>query len=248
MRVRVRAILVATLLLVAGRAAEAAPPTNAPRTPSSAADRKDFDVRAAHLEIGRRIPEIIAALAATPGTSVATFGLTQSEFLDGLLGILGPEGRAVSVHRVFGSYLAERESSARRGGRLESIFAADGDAHLEPGSVALVVAQEIDGFYLREEELWRQAWSALQPGGRLVLIRFPPSASKSGPSPPASAQAKPPASGFAERLHANRAAVRMEKAGFRWLESPKVLTHWILEVYRRVDIPAPSEVGGMPPP
>ena len=242
-----RTITLATLVVLSGLAAGASPPVTSPRAPAGAAERKDFNARAAHLEIGQRIPAILGVMAAPPGKPVATFGLTQPEFLQSLLGALGPEGRAVSVHRSYGAYEVERESAARWGGRVESIFAADGDAHLDPSSVAVVVAQEIDGFYLREQDLWRQAWQALEPEGRLIVIRFPPLASRKASPPPQVSQPKTPASDFAERLAANRAVVQMEKAGFRWIESPKVLTHWVVEVYRRVEVPTPPAAGSPKP-
>lgn len=245
LRLRTTTVVLAVLSCLPVRHVGAAPPSPTPRPPTAAGERKDFDARAARLEIGQRIPAILEVLAASPGNAVASFGLTRPDFLDSLLRTLGPEGRAVSIHRNYGSYLAELESAARRGGRVESIFAADGDAHLEPGSVAIVVAQEVDGFYLREQDLWRQAWQALQPDGRLVLIRFPPMGPRPGTAAPKAATTKTPPSAFAERLAANRAVVQMENSGFRWIETPKILTHWVVEVYRRVEMPPAAPAGAI---
>jgi hypothetical protein len=235
----------AVLLSIPGYAFAGTAPATAPR-PSGSVEHKEFDARAAHLEIGSRLPAILAVLAARPGETAASFGLTHPEFLESLLRELGPQGRAISIHRSYTSYQTEIESAARWGGRVESIFAADGDAHLEPLSATLVVAQEVDGFYLREEDLWRQAWNALQPEGRLVLIRYPPTPPRNGPTPPKATPPKPSPSGFAERLASNRAAVEMERSGFRLVESPKVLIHWVVEVYRRIDLPPTPTPGGVP--
>jgi len=230
-RLRIGALLLAGIAPGGVSANPPGAPTTATHPPTVAADRKEIDVRAAHLEVGQRIPEILGVLALPAGTPVATFGLTNPEFLDALLKQLGPEGRVVSIHRSFGSYLAEREGAARWNGRVDSIFAADGDAHLDAGTVGLVVAEEIDGFFLREPDLWRQAWNALRPDGKLVLLRLPrhPEPAKGASAP------KTPPSAFAGKLAANREAVAMERAGFRWIENPKILLHWIVEVYRRND-------------
>ena len=232
------AALLPSQVIVAGPPA----PRPAAAPTAQSADRKEFDARAAQLEIGQRIPAILTVLAAPPGRTVATFGLARPEFLESLLKGLGPGGRAVSIHRSYSSYQAEVESVPPWGARVESIFAADGDAHLEPSSVALVVAQEVDGFYTRQQDLWRQAWQALQPDGRLILIRYPPTPPRPSSSSSKSGPPKPPASDFAERLAANREVVAMQRAGFRWIDSPKVLTHWVVEVYQRIEAPPATPV------
>jgi hypothetical protein len=252
-RQRIAILAVPGVVYLAMQTSAAAPPTPAPRPAvergTSPADRKEFDARAAQLEIGQRIPAILKVLAAPPGRAVATYGLAHREFLDGLLKGLGPDGRAVSIHRSQATYQAELQGGSRWAGRVESIFASDGDAHLEPGSVAVVVAREVDGFYTRQQDLWRQAWQALQPDGRLILIRYPPKVPRADSSSPKTAAPKAPPPAYAGRLAANRPIVEMEQAGFRWMESPKVLTHWVVEVYQRIEatptaaVEAPSGSG-----
>lgn len=203
-----------------------APPTGTP---------KKTDPQQLNNEVAQRIPQIVAAIAAPRGSTVVAFGLTTPAFLESQLQALGPEGRIVAVFRSYDNYDEARLSQRRYGGRVEPIFAADGDAHLAPAFAARVVLLDVEGFFLQEEDLYRQAKEGLLPDGRLCVLRVPREAPR---APQAGGKGKapaPPPHGFAARLEANRESILLESAGFRQVEAPSFLIHRTFRIFARAE-------------
>jgi SAM-dependent methyltransferase len=116
--------------------------------------------------------EFVDALPLEPGDTVVIFGMSSANYLKEFLRRVGPEGKVHAVFRMESNYLHEIGSGiSLEDSRIEPVFAADGDAHIEEGVADLVVAMDLFGFYRREDALYRQAYQLLKPGGELIQVR-----------------------------------------------------------------------------
>ena len=116
--------------------------------------------------------KFVKALPLGAGDHVIVYGMNSPGYLEEFLRRLGPEGEIYPVFRSEHNYRYELEQGrSAEDPRVHPIFAADGDAHLEPDIADLVVAMDLFGFYRREDALYREAHRALRPGGTLVQVR-----------------------------------------------------------------------------
>ncbi len=116
--------------------------------------------------------KFVDTLPLSAGDRVIVYGMNSPGYLEEFLRRLGPEGEVYSVFRSEQNYRYELEQGrSAEDPRVHPIFAADGDAHLEPDIADLAVAMDLFGFYRREAALYREAHRALRPGGTLVQVR-----------------------------------------------------------------------------
>ena len=116
--------------------------------------------------------KFVDALPLSAGDRVVVYGMNSPNHLEQFLRRVGPEGEVYSVYRSAQNYRYELEQGRSvEDPRIYPIFAADGDAHLEPGIADLVVAMDLFGFFRREDALYSEAHRVLRPGGQLVQVR-----------------------------------------------------------------------------
>jgi hypothetical protein len=116
--------------------------------------------------------KFVDALPLQPGDRVAVYGMSAPHYLKDFLRRIGPEGKIYAVFRAESNYRYELEQGQSvEDPRIHPIFAADGDAHLEPDVIDMAIAMDLFGFYRREHDLYREAHRALRVGGTLVQVR-----------------------------------------------------------------------------
>jgi SAM-dependent methyltransferase len=149
-----------------------------PASTSAMAQRKVYRNEAgetalqAMREYNWRAPEFANALPLKEGDTLVVYGMCSANYLKEFLRRVGPEGRVYAVFRMEPNYLNELSAGmSREDPRLQPVFAADGDAHLEDGIADLVIAMDLFGFYRREDALYRQAHQVLEPDGLLIQVR-----------------------------------------------------------------------------
>lgn len=160
-------------------------------------------------------PRLLDALALRPGDVVVVYGLTTSEYLAGLVQRVGPEGKVYAVYRLEPDYRELRSGADPPLSSVIPVFAADGDAHLEPGIADLVVAVDIYGFFQRELELYGQAHQVLRPGGRLVQVRS--NSRITGDQQRRHPGQEGDLAGYAKKQELNRRLLRVTQFGFRFV-------------------------------
>jgi len=196
-----------------------------------AAVRPGEPIQRAQLELRSTIVKMLEALALPKGARVACYGMTDPLFLAALAESLGPEGQAYAVYRNLPAYQDALLKGASGDRRVEAIFAADGDGHMDSEELDLVLLLDVDGFFKRESDLHRQARDSLRPGGRLVILRLLPKellqqvASGLPPSTPEDRRAA--------RLRANQEIVQLERIGLEFVDELSVLIFRTMRVYRQ---------------
>ena len=189
------------------------------------------EVQLSAIELDHRAVELVDAFDAAKGASVASFGLSTPRVLRLLAKRLGPEGRLFTVHRSEAQYRWLSETLVPEFARsVQPILAADGDAHLDAGAAELVILIDMEGFFHREADLYRQAREILTPGGRLVILRRPRRTGRVVKGPPTTTPQSGGSPPSREPTYAER--LRLESEGFRLVATPEVLAVrgvWILE-------------------
>jgi hypothetical protein len=190
-----------------------------------------YSMREFHL-LARRFLEAVRPEA---GQVVVAFGLTTPDYMELLVERVGPQGRVIAVFRTEADYRYAREQWRAQSDRVEVVFAADGDAHLDPGIADLIFAVDLYGFFLREDDVYRQAHAALEEGGRLVqvrsLLRTRQEQSRRYPN------ANGPLQGRAKSLELNRQRLQVTRFGFRYVEEIPIFRTRSVRVFERSGAP-----------
>jgi hypothetical protein len=113
------------------------------------------------------------------GEQVLQFGCAHGGRLAAITGTVGLSGRAVAVCLDTESAERARKSAERAGILLEVVMAPPGRAHVDAGTFDLVVIDDTGGMFadLRAEDrvaMVRDAYAALRPGGRVMVIGSAP--------------------------------------------------------------------------
>lgn len=124
-------------------------------------------------EIYRARDQIVAALELAAGMTVADVGAGTGLFLKPLAEAVGPEGRvyAVEIAPRFIAYLDERVQ--REGlGQVEVVTGAPRTLPIPPHSLDVVFLCDTYHHFEYPKSMLRSLYSALRPGGALVVVDF----------------------------------------------------------------------------
>ena len=187
--------------------------------------------RMKNIEMKYYAAALVDVIAAQERDVVASFGVHEPRVLQAVAERIGAAGRLYSIHRAESVYrgIADLVRDPYRQS-VRPIFADDGDAHLERGSAAVMILMDTEGFFRRENDLYRQAREGLAPGGRLIILRQfdeDPGESRGPGRGPAAGPRAPRSKRLAEGQR-----LRLETYGFELVGNPDLLqvrTVWIFE-------------------
>lgn len=124
-------------------------------------------------EVYTRRAEIVAACAIQPGQTIADVGAGTGLFTRLFSPKVGENGRVLAVD-ISQKFLDHIESSARKAGlrNIETRLCQADSTGLPPESVDLIFICDTYHHFEFPTKTMASAYSALKPGGRLVLIDF----------------------------------------------------------------------------
>jgi len=131
----------------------------------------------AHQASGEELEVLSGALDLKPGSTIADLGAGDGRITVGLAARVGKDGRVVASE-LDG---ARREAIAQRARdeRLENVSvvaAGEAETGLEPGCCDAVLLRGVYHHLAQPEATLVGIVAALKPGGRLVVVDFPPTA------------------------------------------------------------------------
>lgn len=124
-------------------------------------------------EIAARRDAIVDVLGLRPGMQIADVGAGTGLFLDPFSEAVGPEGRlyAVDISPGFMEHLRQRQASEGLE-NVEPVLCTDHSAELPDASVDLIFVCDTYHHFEYPQSTLASLYSALRPGGTLVVIDF----------------------------------------------------------------------------
>ena len=120
-----------------------------------------------------RRAEIVASLDLAPGASVADIGAGTGFFTALFDAAVGPAGRVYAVEISPGFLAHLRERSQREAlAAVEVVEGNERSVQLSPASIDVAFLCDVYHHFEHPEQTLASLWSALRPGGTLVLIDF----------------------------------------------------------------------------
>jgi len=120
-----------------------------------------------------RPQELVAAMALTPGMTVADIGTGIGYMLPYLSRAVGPSGRVVAED-IFDDFLsaARQHAADQKLGNVDFIKGTETDPHLAHRSVDLILALDSYHHYNYPEKMLAAFARALRDGGQLVVVEY----------------------------------------------------------------------------
>ena len=123
----------------------------------------------------REVPELMTLLELQPGMTIADVGAGFGAWTTAFSKVLGPSGRVFATDIGAPQLEALRESAARAGvSNITVIEGAPGATNLPPACCDAIVVRDAYHHFTQPDDLVKSLAAALKPGGRLVVIDFPP--------------------------------------------------------------------------
>lgn len=161
--------------------------------------------------------ELVAALALSPGATVADLGAGTGYFEPYLAAAVGPAGTvlAVEVEPTLVTHLRER-AEREQGGTVVPVLASKDNPRLPAAAVDLILIADTYHHLDHRRVYLPQLHRALKPGGRIAVVDWKPGKLPEGPEP-------------AHKLPRQTIIDEMRAAGFRLTAEPDMLPyHYVL--------------------
>jgi precorrin-6B methylase 2 len=121
-------------------------------------------------EKSEKVPEILAALQASPGKVIADIGAGEGFYSLRIARAVGPTGRVIAVD-ISDAYLEKLRARLRQDqiANVDVVVGAANDPRLPAGAVDSVLIYNTYHEMTEHEAILKAVFAALKPGGRLVM-------------------------------------------------------------------------------
>jgi cyclopropane fatty-acyl-phospholipid synthase-like methyltransferase len=136
-------------------------------------------IKSAEIEV----PQLVELLALKPGMSVADVGAGFGAWTMRLAREVGPSGRVYATELGAPQLAALREIPKRE--RLDNVTVIEGGVsttNLPPACCDAILVRDAYHHFTQPEAMIKSLAAALEPGGRLAVIDFPPRANSEVPA------------------------------------------------------------------
>jgi ubiquinone/menaquinone biosynthesis C-methylase UbiE len=121
----------------------------------------------------QRPAELVQAIGAKPGMTVADVGTGVGYMLPHLSLAVGPHGKVLGED-IFDDFLLKARATAKGAGltNVEFVKGTEHSANLPAGAVDLILALDSYHHFNYPQEMLASFKSALKPGGRLAIVEY----------------------------------------------------------------------------
>jgi ubiquinone/menaquinone biosynthesis C-methylase UbiE len=132
-------------------------------------ERLEAPARLANLQL----PELVARLEITRGSTVVDLGTGTGALLKDLSRAVGPEGRVIAedIHSDFLDYARQRAGAARLS-NIEFVLGTEVDPKLPNSGADLVVVLDAYHHFDYPEQMLAAIKRSLRPAGRLAIVEY----------------------------------------------------------------------------
>lgn len=127
------------------------------------------------------VPELVTLFELTPGMTVADVGAGFGAWTMEFAKIVGPSGR-VYASDIGAPQLAALREAAKKHSNVTVVEGAATSTNLPAGCCDAILIRDAYHHLTEPEPIVRSLAAALKPGGRLVVIDFPPRANSQVPT------------------------------------------------------------------